>query len=252
MEEIQSKINILKNEIDKFTNWISSIINKLIEIKENSETYFNIYKKIMDDFDESKRNYEILQNLNEINDNIINYFLVINNENDFNKKIKIIFNENTNTNTNINANVNINFNNNTNINKITNTNIIKNINNKNEDIKIIYKINKKSREFGNINLFGQKFVNTNKRNIRIEIKDCEYELMEQFAINYINEDILEVKLKILNSVSDLSNMFYNCSSLLSISNFSKITSNIKDMNNMFNGCSLLNSLCHIFLANAHH
>ena len=69
MEEVKSKINLLKIEIDKFTNWVSSIINKLIEIKENSEIYFKIYEKIMNDFDESKRNYEILQNLNEINDN---------------------------------------------------------------------------------------------------------------------------------------------------------------------------------------
>ena len=223
MEEVQNKINLLKSEIDKFTNWISSIINKLMEIKKNSEIYFKIYEKIVDDFDENKRNYQILNNLNEINDNIINDFITINNENDFVEKIKKIFNPNTNTN--------------------RNTNINTNTNNKFEDIKIIYNIDEKCRELGNISLFGKNFVKANKENIKIEINGNEYNLMKQFAINDINEDTLEVKLKILNPVTDLSNMFYNCSSLLSLSNLSKInTSNIKAMDNMFNGCTSLNSL----------
>ena len=51
MEVIQNEINLLRTEIDKFNDSISNIINKLNEIKKSVEIYFNIYKKLMDDFD---------------------------------------------------------------------------------------------------------------------------------------------------------------------------------------------------------
>jgi len=218
MEVIQNEINLLRTEIDKFNDSISNIINKLNEIKKSAEIYFNIYKKIMDDFDYSKRNYEILQNLNEINDNIILDFFLINGEEDLVEKFKKILNK-------------------------KNKKGEEEEEKKKEDINIIYNIEQKSRDLGKIKLFGKNFVQTNKGNIKIEIKDKEYELMEEFAINNINEDKLEVKLKILKAINDLSFMFDNCLSLSSISNFSNFdTFKIININDMFNGCSSLKSL----------
>jgi len=235
MDVIQNEINLLRTEIDKFNDSITNIINKLNEIKKSVEIYYNIYKKIMDDFDLSKRNYEILQNLSEINDNIILDFFLINGEDDLVEKFKEIMN-------------------------LTNKKgeeedkkegkkedikeeIKEGKKEEKKDINIIYNIDQKSRELGKIKLFGKNFVITNKNNIKIEIKDKEYELMEEYDINNISEDKLEVKLKILQTITDLSFMFDNCLSLSSISNLSKFDSyEILNMKDMFNGCSSLKSL----------
>ena len=223
MEVIQNEINLLKTEIDKFNDGISNIINKLNEIKKSAEIYFNIYKKLMDDFDQSKRNYEILQNLNEINDNIVLDFFLVNSEDDLVEKFKIIMNLPNK--------------------KGEEENEREEKKEEKKDINIIYNIDQKSRELGKIQLFGKIFVNNNKDNIKIEIKDKEYELMEEYAINNINEDKLEVKLKILKTITDLSFMFDNCLSLSSITNLSKFdTCIILNMSGMFNGCSSLKSL----------
>ena len=61
----KSKINKMKEDIDKLNEYINEIINKLKIVKENMEIYYNIYKDMFDNF--KYKNYEILQNLNDIN-----------------------------------------------------------------------------------------------------------------------------------------------------------------------------------------
>ena len=55
-----------------------------------------------------------------------------------------------------------------------------------------------------------------------------------------NEDLLKIKIKGINNVSDLSFIFSGYSSSLSLHDISKWnTCNINNMKNMFSGCSLL-------------
>ena len=78
-KSIYPNINIISNEvkeieniINEFNNNINNIIDILTNTKNNINKYHEISKKILVNFDINKRNYQILQNLNNIyRDNII-------------------------------------------------------------------------------------------------------------------------------------------------------------------------------------
>ena len=127
-----------------------------------------------------------------------------------------------------------------------------------------------------IKLFGKEFVERNKKNCKLIIEGQEEELKEMYSFGYfgyffgLGKETLEVKLKGLINIIDASNMFNECTSLLSvpdISNWNTLnvinmknmfsecssllylpnisnwnTSNVTNMSNMFNGCSSLSSL----------
>ena len=110
-----------------------------------------------------------------------------------------------------------------------------------EEIIIKYKIDSQKR----IKIFGNKFVKNNKKNCKIKVKKKEKEIIDYYEINLENEknNELEIILIGINNISDLSYMFFGCSSLLSLSDISKWnTSNITNMNSMFENCSSLISL----------
>ena len=78
--------------------------------------------------------------------------------------------------------------------------------------------------------------NVNKTKINDENKDNQ-------TIN--NEQLKNFKNKskfITNNVTNMSNMFFGCSSLKSINLSNFDTNNVKDMSGMFSGCSSLTSL----------
>ena len=105
-------------------------------------------------------------------------------------------------------------------------------------INIIYDINKE-----NINIFGEIFVKNNKNICRMIIDNKEYEISEKYNIKNYNKNKLEIKLKGINNVKDMSGMFNGCTSLLSLPDISKWnTININDMSYMFYRCSSLSSL----------
>ena len=87
--KLEENKNNLKNIINKFKENIKEIINKLNNIINNIEEYYNIYNNIIDEFEIQKRNYEILQNINTINNynnNIINELNnIINDDNIYSK-----------------------------------------------------------------------------------------------------------------------------------------------------------------------
>ena len=133
------KKNKLDDEIDK-------IIKKLNKVKENLENYYNIINDIINNFDREKINYEILYNINNINNNdIINDINNIINENNIENKFNQIINI---------------YNKMTNINKLT----------------IIYNNN------FNLKLFGENFVKNNSNNSTMIINRKEYKLSEKFNI----------------------------------------------------------------------
>ena len=95
-----------------------------------------------------------------------------------------------------------------------------------------------------IKIFGSKFVQTNKKICSIVFEGREYELKEYFQISQkYNKDILEIKLKNINNITDLNGLFNGCSDLISLSNISElVTSKVTNISNMFKGCISLCSL----------
>ena len=108
------------------------------------------------------------------------------------------------------------------------------------EIVIKYKIGKEEK----IRIFGDKFVENNKDNFQMIINDNIYELNQFYNIqNEKENEILELKLRQLKDVTNISYMFSECSSLIEISDISEFyTNNITDMNYIFNQCSELLSL----------
>ena len=128
---------ILKNDINILNNTIKEIINKLNIVINNFELYYEINKNITDNINNKKRNYELLSNIININDNNIH------------NDIKNIINEND---------INIQFNN---IMKIYNLMKPK------DEILIKYLINKDDEK---INIFGKILLRIIKINVSIYMK----------------------------------------------------------------------------------
>ena len=107
-----------------------------------------------------------------------------------------------------------------------------------DEINIKYKI--KDQE--EIKIFGKEFVKNNKNICKIIYEDKEYDLSEYIKINNKKEK-LEIKLNGISNINNMSNMFYECSTLLSLSDISKWdTSNIMDISYIFGGFELLEYL----------
>jgi surface protein len=218
------------------------IIDRLNNIMINYEKFFKTMERILDSYNINNINYNILNNVN----NIVNLFKQkISNEifsdvqkfvadnkfEDFIPKMLNIYN------------------------KI----------NKNE-IDLVYNIPSHRK---NVKLFGEEFVENNKYLCKIILENNEYELTDYFDLKNIKGDKLKIKLKGINNVTDLCDMFRDCSYLSEESDFSnwdtryvvtmaeffynckfeKIpdisnfdTRNVVDMNYLFGYCSSLKSL----------
>ena len=214
--EIKEYMNKLRESIDLFKNNIKEIIFKLNKIIENMKIYYNINSYIINEYEIKNRNYEILQNIKEIyNNKIIEEINKINNDKDISNKINNIIN------------------------------IYSKMNNLSE-INIIYDINKKDEileDEDEIYIFGSEFVKNNKDKCKMIIDNKAYKLKEKCYIKNYRNNILKIKLKEINNITNLSHMFNGCSSLSSLSDMSKWnTSNITNMSFMFNGCLSLSSL----------
>jgi surface protein len=217
--EIMPHINDKKNKetkmkIECFNNNIKGIIKMLNSIIDTTSLFYKIYSDIIDNFDKNNINFQILNNINEIS----SYKNIILND------IDTIMNE---------------INNDNKINSLMN--LYNQLNEKNKNI-IKYKINKK--EELNVKIFGNKFVNNNVENCKILYKNKEYDLMEYFDISQcqIDKDILELELKIIKNLTDMSNMFEGCSSLIYLSNFNLKTNEVSNMSYIFKDCTSLSSL----------
>ena len=213
IKNIRNKMNEFENVINKLKINIEEIINKLKKIIDNYNIIYNINNNILNNYEKNKnRNYLLLLNLNYMNQYINNE---INN-------IKDKYNYGNNLNQILNI-----YNNMIEINDETN---------ETDEIEIIYK----SKEKGKIKIFGYDFVKNNKDKCKIIYNNKEYELTEYFN-NIDNE--LKIKLKGITKITNMSCMFYNCSSLSSLPDISKWnTSNVTNMSYMFCNCSSLSSL----------
>ena len=108
------------------------------------------------------------------------------------------------------------------------------------EITIIYKINKGKN---NIKLFEKKFIENNKNKCKFIYKNKEYDLQEYLNIDNLNKEKIEIKLINIKNITNMNNMFRDCSSLLSLPDISKLNiNNITDISYMFYCCSSLSSL----------
>ena len=106
------------------------------------------------------------------------------------------------------------------------------------EINIIYDINGQNT----INIFGTLFVKNNKNICKMIIDNEEYEITEKYNVKSNNNNKLKVKLKGINNVTNMSEMFKGCSSLSSLPDISKWnTTRVKNMIAIFYECSSLSS-----------
>ena len=208
-----NNINELRIKIDNLKNEIQSIITTLNKILDNFEKYYDINDNIFKNDNMKNKNYERIMNINKIckyNENIIKEINDILKEKKIENKIKYMYD-------------------------IYNKMIAKN------EIKIKYEIGKEDK----IKIFGDMFVKKNKNNYQMIINDNNCELNSFYNLNNNNEEngILEIKLKQLKNVNNISCMFEGCSSLSQITNISKWNLfYVTDLENMFSQCNKLSSL----------
>ena len=130
LNNAKNKIKNMENVINAFINDINKIIDILFNIKNSINKYYEINNKILNNFEINKRNYQILQNINNINDTniIIESLNSIIKENIFSLKLKKIYDLYSNINTNKNLNNYVNNKKDSNISELSKITI--NINNK--------------------------------------------------------------------------------------------------------------------------
>jgi surface protein len=122
------------------------------------------------------------------------------------------------------------------------------------DIIIRYKIDKRtnSNECTDnnitttcIKIFGKNFVENNRNICKIIFEDKKYDLSEQFEASN-DKEFLEIKLRVINELTNINSMFEDCNSLISITNISKLNiSNVNELSHIFYGCSSLETLSDI-------
>ena len=214
INDIRSDIKIFKNNLDKFKDDLNKIRKKYIELENNINIKFNNYKilyniiqKLMKDLDNEENTYENLYSILHLN------------LKKFNKELFSKF-ENI---------------------KMKYYNLFE-IEKKQKEIIFIYQNdNPKNNK---IQIFGKKFVSNNKNKSKIIINEKEIELSEFYEIepNLLNTKII-VRLIEKQNINDMSYMFYNCTSLIAIHNFSNFDmSKVTNMSYMFCGCSSLKYL----------
>ena len=96
-----------------------------------------------------------------------------------------------------------------------------------------------------IKIFGEIFVRNNRNNCKIVVEDKKYNLCGKMNISKMKKigNKYEIKLEILNSLTDLSYMFHRCSSLTPSSEIDKINiSNATDISYLFSECQYLSQL----------
>ena len=207
---------------------------------------------MIDNYNNKHLNYDILCNIKDIDNNV--YFNDLDKINSKNVKINDIYEiykhfEKEENNKNLKCLIN-------NENQDENKNEIKLLN-KNE-IHIKYKIDK---SYETLRIFGKKFVENNKDKCKIEYEAIycaskrlfEYDLTESISVKSIYDEFLEITLKGINKITDMSYIFDGCTSLIMLNDISDWnTSNITNMSSIFNECYSLLSISDISKWNTSH
>ena len=128
----------------------------------------------------------------------------------------------------------------------TNNSIKNKENKKFNETAIIYRLGDFDSE---IKLFGEEFVKNNKKKCVLIIDGKEHELCENMYrddLTCIKRNILKIKLKEIETITDMSYMFSNCCTLIDLPDISEWdTSNVNNMKCMFYYCEGLSRLSNI-------
>ena len=109
------------------------------------------------------------------------------------------------------------------------------------EITMIYEVKTDEKE---IRLFGDDFVKQNKSKCTLNINGKNKKLFSVIKIQ--NEKTIKVILKENKTITDMKYMFKECSSLVSISGFSKWNiTNVTNIHGIFYNCSSLKDLSDI-------
>ena len=107
-------------------------------------------------------------------------------------------------------------------------------------INLIYEKNKKKYNHDYNNIFGSKFVENNKENIKLVINGEKSELIEKYNLKI---GINNIQLIIINTLTNLECMFYNCKSLKNIEELKYLnTEEVNNFSYMFWDCSSLSDI----------
>ena len=105
-----------------------------------------------------------------------------------------------------------------------------------DEINLIY-VTEKENDY---NIFGEQFVKNNEDNIELEINKEKTKLINKYKLNK-GENI--IKMKIINKIKDLRNMFHQCEKLKNIDELKYLdTKYCNDFGYMFYGCSSLSDI----------
>ena len=117
----------------------------------------------------------------------------------------------------------------------------KNITEEINEITLKYKMNRNEPK---IKILGTDFVKNNEQKCRIIFENSIYNLSDTFDYTNSGNETFEIKLTGLKDITNMSNLFQGCSSLINISeNFSDINvSRITNMSGLFFECSSLKYL----------
>jgi len=199
----------------KFKNNINLIVNILNEEVESLERFYKINSGIILNYDVKNLNYELLKNINTVdnfNINIIKDLVKVNEDNNIINKFKNIYNI---------------------YKKINDKDYIEiKINDNNEDKenkKIIYDIEDFNKM---VPIFGKQFVENNKEKCYIIYNNRKYRLQSYFKFE--KNGLNEIELQEVEQLKDLSHMF---TFAYSIKNFDFLSewdlSNVENISYMF-------------------
>ena len=111
-----------------------------------------------------------------------------------------------------------------------------------DSIEIIYKPTEGSK----LRIFGKDFIKNNKDKCEIIYENKKYKLTEYFddiIENYDSKNLISLKLEGITKIINMSFIFCECNSLLSVPEISKWdTSIVKDMSALFDTCTLIKSV----------
>jgi len=101
--------------------------------------------------------------------------------------------------------------------------------------KMIYKANESYKE---IKIFNKIFISTNMKRAKVIINNKQYDLKENIK-SKINK-IYKIKIKFLDNIIKLKNMFKDCESLYIVNNLQYLnTKYLKSLRSLFYGCRSL-------------
>ena len=236
--DINDKKKILKKMkilIDEVNSNIKDIIKQLTEFSEIIYKYYDIHKNIIDNYEVKNINYQVLENIKQINNNDIILNLLENIKD--NKDIKNKFYDIINLYNKINENGIIE----KEINKKIKNEEKNIVNNEKNEINIIYQ----TKNQNEITIFGFNFVRNNQNICHILIDNKKFGLCQTLRLNNKQKQLEIIKIKLINikNITNMRDIFNGCNTLISLPDFSEWnTENVTDMSYIFRDCELLSSL----------